>query len=480
MSDFLIVLVLMGVAVVLAVVVFNWWQEKKYRRRIELHFKQTRRDVLVDDFQIDAGLLKQEKALLSETSAEVQDDSGDVLVSDLLGEVVTRRPVESTIERTALKRPKVPKARTEPSLFSEEDAPVASSPTVSMDALNEALESASYDHQDSASHLAPQQEPLHDALDEPLALHSNVGMEFEAEQVSDDDFSEKPLVSEVKSAAEDPLQPTQLHTQMDLYAILHHRAGIDIKALAPLLAELKTFEQKTFALGFGEQQHWVDLKALVADDVQLFTHIASSIQLADRGGALDRSTIYRFQHAIETLGLTFGCHVEWQGGQDAVQQAQTIDQFCLEVDKAVEFHLLSNKGAFHATKLRGLAEANGLKLQDDGKFYETNNEGSVEFSLRNFEGKPFSVEMLKTAVMTGVTFQLDIPTVKNNTEVFDHMVAIANNMSQSLDAVMIDVNRKPIGDLQLEKIRQQLKVINATMIAKGITPGSQHALRLFS
>jgi hypothetical protein len=44
----------------------------------------------------------------------------------------------------------------------------------------------------------------------------------------------------------------------------------------------------------------------------------------------------------------------------------------------------------------------------------------------------------------------------------------------------VDDLRKPLGEIHLEKIRQQLKKINAQMIAKGIIPGSTQALRLFS
>ncbi|MGQ2966192.1 MAG: cell division protein ZipA C-terminal FtsZ-binding domain-containing protein, partial [Methylophilus sp.] len=59
-------------------------------------------------------------------------------------------------------------------------------------------------------------------------------------------------------------------------------------------------------------------------------------------------------------------------------------------------------------------------------------------------------------------------------------VELARNMAASLSASLIDVNRKPIGDPQLDKIRQQLKNISNAMAAQGIVPGSSHAKRLFS
>jgi FtsZ-interacting cell division protein ZipA len=121
-----------------------------------------------------------------------------------------------------------------------------------------------------------------------------------------------------------------------------------------------------------------------------------------------------------------------------------------------------------------------MQLSEDGRFELYNTAGQLEFSVRNYEGKPFSAEMLKSAVMTGMTFQLDIPTTPNSLQVFDHMVDIARNMAGSLSASLIDVNRKPIGDVQLDKIRQQLRNISNAMGAQGIIPGSSHAKRLFS
>ena len=43
-----------------------------------------------------------------------------------------------------------------------------------------------------------------------------------------------------------------------------------------------------------------------------------------------------------------------------------------------------------------------------------------------------------------------------------------------------DDNNKPLGDMQVEKIRQQLKKIQASMLARGVIPGSDCAHRLFS
>jgi hypothetical protein len=49
-----------------------------------------------------------------------------------------------------------------------------------------------------------------------------------------------------------------------------------------------------------------------------------------------------------------------------------------------------------------------------------------------------------------------------------------------MNASLVDDNQRTLGDLQIEKIRQQLKVIHATMVARGIMPGSPGSMRLFN
>jgi FtsZ-interacting cell division protein ZipA len=88
--------------------------------------------------------------------------------------------------------------------------------------------------------------------------------------------------------------------------------------------------------------------------------------------------------------------------------------------------------------------------------------------------------MLRTSVIRGVKFQLDIPRVHNCIEVFNHMVLMARQMENSLNASLVDDNQRPLGETQIEKIRQQLKVIHAKMVTRGVVPGSYSALRLFS
>ena len=49
-------------------------------------------------------------------------------------------------------------------------------------------------------------------------------------------------------------------------------------------------------------------------------------------------------------------------------QALALDQFCIDVDQLISVHLVQGENAIHGTKFKGIAEANGLSLNNEGKF----------------------------------------------------------------------------------------------------------------
>jgi FtsZ-interacting cell division protein ZipA len=207
--------------------------------------------------------------------------------------------------------------------------------------------------------------------------------------------------------------------------------------------------------------------------------VVCSLQLADRGGPVAKNVLNKFQFAVEDAGLEVNAHVEWQGSGDAMQRALELDQFCIEVDQMISAHIAQGDIPIHGTKFKGLAEANGMQLKDDGKFYFYAND-AVLFTAIDSNNIPFTTESLRSNVLKSITLQIEIPKVSSSEQVFNQMIAMAQKMATSLGAILVDDNQKPLGDLQLEKIRQQLRVIHATMVARGVMPGSPSSMRLFN
>jgi FtsZ-interacting cell division protein ZipA len=288
-----------------------------------------------------------------------------------------------------------------------------------------------------------------------------------------------PASGKIHSEQSHDALPADISRQIDLTALLYlHRPvrGADLREFLLILASL---DKPIYAYGqtFDGVWHMLTREQEEAE----FKKAAYTLQLADRAGPVSKEMLHHFQQAVDEIGLVLNAQVEWQGNPDPLSYAQELDQFCVDVDKMINVHLTQGaNGPFTGTKFRGLAEANGLKLGKDGAFHYTNESGHTLFSLVNHDNNPFDIEMLRTVVLRGVAFQLDIPRVKNCTEVFNQMILIAKKMEASLSCNLVDDNQRPLGEVQIEKIRQQLKVIHAQMLARGVVPGSPCALRLFA
>jgi FtsZ-interacting cell division protein ZipA len=443
MSDLLIILVALGVLIVLGVLVFNWMQERNYRNRIAKDFKPTKRDVLIEDFQINTALINQErnnKAAKAEKQEPTFGNSEAGLDFTETKKTLKHEPLEDKLPISkTLSSTKIP----------DIDTVQSQKPLIVDDATDK-------------------------AYDNDLSLMDEYEPTVEIDEIAPQALPSTPKVEEL-------LLPQMVHPQLDLIALLYSATPISNNRLTSFSSAFNEFTEHCYAFGLTAQGEWIEVKNGHQNDS--FTKLLYCIQLADRGGPISRASLNRFQHAVETIGLELGAQVEWQGKNDPLNNAVNLDKFCIEVDKTVGFHVLANNGeSFHGTKFRGLVESQGLSLSNDGRFVmlAKQSDNIESFYIKNFEGNALSAEMLKNSVMHGCTFQLDIPTVLGSSIVFDNMIAIAKSIAKSLDAEIVDDNRRIIGDIQLEKIRQQLNVINAQMIAKGIIPGSPQALRLFS
>lgn len=450
MSDVLIILVALGVLIVLGVLFFNWRQEREYQDKMAENFKPAERDVLIDDFQINTDLLKenvdepQEKVEPSISTDTLPQDEDFIEADDaLLAASEANQPSEEKVlpsqATTEEPQPAIPQPQTISKVASTIDEVDNFGDTVTLDLSS------------------------FEAYDAPI----------DTDEIADVMDTTPP--DAVVPTQENKL-PEAVHLQTDLIGMLYAAETIT----AAQIEALNDFNVKThhFSFGLTEAGDWV---ALESNTEQIYTKLVYAMQMADRGGPVSREVLNAFQQKVESIGTALGAQVEWQNQGEPVAASIALDQFCIEVDKTIGFHVVAKQNQqFHGTKFRGLAEAQGLQLQADGRYVKLSDDNQEAFYVKNLEGKPLSDEMLKTAVMTGITFQLDLPTVADSSAVFDDMIASAKVLGSSLDAEIVDDKRKPIGDIQFEKIREQLNIINAQMIAKGIIPGSSHALRLFS
>jgi FtsZ-interacting cell division protein ZipA len=451
MTDLQMALVALGALIIIGVLLFNWWQERSLRNEISRPFEETPRDPLMDEFRLDPEAI----------------------------------PVEK-LQRNALDHDTIP---TEPQVAA---APVREPfpPTIPQEIDTNADYGESIN--DAASAVAEFEEDMAVAVKEEEV--SAIRQTYMEENVLEDDVPDVAPTEELLQEAgldvaapaaekvpakEDVALPPEVNQQIDLIALLYLNKPASGLVLREYLLTLTDLDKPVYGYGLDASGHWQILTR--EQESVSFKAVLCTLQLVDRSGAVSRESLNRFQQAVTNMGQTLGATAEWGGSPDPLNYAAELDKFCVDVDKLVGFSLAQGiNGPFTGTKLRGLAEAAGLVLRSDGAFHYESENGLAQFALVNKDGTPFSADMLRTALISGVTFQLDIPHVANCAEVFNQMILAARQMESSLGGQLVDANQKPLGEVQLEKIRQELKTIHAKMVARSILPGSVCARRLFS
>ncbi|MFM9835407.1 MAG: cell division protein ZipA C-terminal FtsZ-binding domain-containing protein [Methylophilaceae bacterium] len=431
MSDLQSALIALGALIIAGVVLYNWLQERKMRKNITDEFLVPQKDVLAEDFYIDSD------AYMDKTLADMPNKSK---ITEKLHEIESASDIKSS---------ELPAAEVD----EEVDEPDIKPKQVAAFPRDESKS-------EPAFHIPP--------IDKTIPLSA------QPQAPKHDAHNEVPSLSS-------PL-PDEIHPQIDLTAFLYAPKNLNAQTLNTMangIADEMGVPMIVHGLDQDDKWHVVN-SASNAD--KTLKQISCSMQLADRGGPVSKHLLNKFQFSIENMGLELGAHVEWQGSGDAMQRAIDLDKFCMEVDQLVSVHLMQGETPVHGTKFRGLAESCGMRLGEDGKFYffAPTNPDTPQFILINSDNQPFTSESLRSSVVIGATFQIEIPKVSNCDQVFSQMVQVAQKMANSLGARMVDDNKKPLGDLQVEKIRQQLKVIHATMLARGVMPGSPSSARLFN
>lgn len=217
-------------------------------------------------------------------------------------------------------------------------------------------------------------------------------------------------------------------------------------------------------------------------DTHAYSEVAACLVLADRAGPLGEQGYATFRETIEALGQALPAAFIIGERGDELERAAGLDAFCADVDIQIGLNLRRRDGArWTGTRLRGVAEASGFRLNGSGHFdYVSDDSGALLFRMHNREDQPFLAGSMKLVSTGGITILLDVPRVPEPVKAYDQMRALAKRLAVTLDADLVDDNDKPLTDAGLGTIRSQLQTVQATMRAKGIEPGGTRALRLFT
>jgi len=232
---------------------------------------------------------------------------------------------------------------------------------------------------------------------------------------------------------------------------------------------------------FGRAGAGAPWQLLKSDTAGEWGELVACLLLADRAGAATRPLIDRFIRLVTEQASALPAAFVAPDPEAEVARAEALDRMCADLDVQIGLTVLKTGPATIAgTRLRGVAEAAGFRLTDSGRFeWVQDDAGAVLYTLQNYRTEPFTADSLRLSSTPGVVFILDVPRVADPVRVFDQMKLAAKRMTQTLDAALVDDNRRPLDDAALAAIRQQVHATAAALKAIRIEPGSPRALALF-
>jgi FtsZ-interacting cell division protein ZipA len=231
---------------------------------------------------------------------------------------------------------------------------------------------------------------------------------------------------------------------------------------------------------FGRRGSGLPWQLLKSETTGEFSEVIACLLLADRAGAASRPLLDSYIRMMADIASGLSSpHMAPDAAAEAAR-AEALDRICADLDVQIGLTLLKPEANFAGTRLRGVAEASGFRLAEGGRFDWIQEEtGAVLYSLQNYRSEPFTAETLRGMSTPGAVFVLDLPRVAEPVRVYDQMKLVAKRIAQSLDAVLVDDNRRPLDDAALNAIRDQVCSTATALTEVRIEPGSARALALF-
>jgi hypothetical protein len=209
-----------------------------------------------------------------------------------------------------------------------------------------------------------------------------------------------------------------------------------------------------------------------------YAHVRVGLQTVDRRGRASDEELRGFAGGVAQLAARIGARPVSGDLEQARSQARLLDGLCEQVDIQIVVHLVKRDGRFAGTKIRSMAEAAGLALEEDGRFRMRDEEGLEIFTLSNEEPATFAPATMKSITTASLALGLDVP--RASPHAMARFQDFSGRLAESLEGVLVDDNQAPFGPAAFDAIATQLQPVYELMQQQGIPAGSPLARRLFS
>jgi ZipA, C-terminal FtsZ-binding domain len=247
------------------------------------------------------------------------------------------------------------------------------------------------------------------------------------------------------------------------------------------------FDAAPFVAVAGRATGWVRLfrqspwERYNAEHVGSVQQLVLALPLASRQGPIEARDMDAWQFALSELSTEQGCEAHFHGFRDAPHRAAELDSFLAAVDIMPDVYLVKKDGGhWTGTRLRGTLEANGFRLQSDGRFayHEVESDAVIFHAVDGFE-RPFTPERLRTEAITALRFSIEPVRLAHPLVRYDSFRQSLRALSKLLDADLKSSEGALLDDTQFAAMRDDVKTAMDAIAAAGIEPGSDTARSLF-
>lgn len=417
------IFIVLGLAVILAVIAYNMYQENQYRKQVREQFGHSDKD-----------------ALLNSKTSHVRDGK------------------ESGGKGLFVKKANKAQEAALRNLQEQDEIFAAKAKLAKPSAIKTDVELAIED----------------DFTDEPVQ-HTVIGLNNEiTTQAASDEPVNLPSAANQPLVSLDELSQVELpwfDPRFDYLAYISLSEAQELHAL-PRLSNRHRFQ----IIGCT-----MDDRFQVAEPIPsvYYQGFVVGLQAVSRNGLATQEELQQFNQQVDTFAQLMGGKVLHTDLAAFTEVAQALDTFCARVDQTIAIHLVSHSN-ISGVELRASVENLGFVLGEDGAFHYTGQTGSPMFAIHSLTGDAFTNALLDNQSYKGFSMLLDIPHAPAGEKTFDLFMDLAVRLSGQLGLDLVNDKMEEVSTQWLKDIRNYVLARQEEMVKVGIKPGSKQALRLFS
>lgn len=461
MNQLYLVVIIAFLAILIAVILYNMYQEKQYRRKIRSQFGHSDHD-----------------ALLGSQTESVRD--GMSFGGEKLQRFAAPKVVDSQIHSSEQEPEPEPESTdiqySEPLVnlhFDEKTQEISMQTNV-----KETTPSVAVDTESTQPNTTP-----FSLIEDELHTKKQPAL------LDDEPQAELPFTETPVAPITPIITPTTRRLLIELDDLTQHSltwfdTRFDYVAHVALYQpkELQTLPRLSGGHHFQIAGCTMDSRFQLAEPIPgvHYQAFAIGLQAISRKGLTTAEELRHFQQQVRLFADKMDGEVKFPPLNPFLANAKPLDELCARVDQTIAIHLVSRSSSVLGTELRLAVEQAGFVLQEDGVFTLTNTMGDVQYTISTLDGTAFTDALLSSQPYKGFSMLLDITRVPHGEEVFNQFIGVAVKLSSMLNLDLVDDQVRQLSTDWLKEVRSYIHARQDEMTRIGIEPGSALAKRLFT